>query len=116
MGPHLRSLELSCELVTVPILSELANRCPTLRYFTLDFSNAMQLHDYNDLNAFPCNLYYLCICLSDVIFMEGLMRRIYSFLSALEVLHLIGMHAINESILVRYSCRWCQQGGIPLET
>ncbi len=92
MVQHLRAVELPCEMVTVPVISELANRCPTLRHLTLDFSNAMQLHDYNDLNAFPCNLYYLCICLSDVIFMEGLMRRIYSFLSSLEVLHLIGTH------------------------
>jgi hypothetical protein len=50
----------------------------------------MQLQDFNDLNAFPCNLKLMTICLSEVIFLEGFMRRIYSFLSSLEVLHLIG--------------------------
>ena len=89
-GPTLRYIELPCELITPFILHELANKCPTLRYMTLDFSNAMQLHDFNDLNAFPCNLRSLCICLSEVIFMEGFMRKIYSCLSSLQVLHLIG--------------------------
>lgn len=32
----------------------------------------------------------MCICLSEVIFMEGFMRKIYSFINGLEVLHLIG--------------------------
>ena len=89
-GPTLRYIELPCELVTPPVLHELANKCPSLRYMTLDFSNAMQLHDFNDLNSFPCNLRSLCICLSEVIFLEGFMRRIYSCLSSLSVLHLIG--------------------------
>lgn len=89
-GPTLRYIELPCELVTSPILHELANKCPSLKYMTLDFSNAMQLHDFNDLNSFPCNLRSLCICLSEVIFLEGFMRRIYSCLSSLQVLHLIG--------------------------
>ncbi|KAL5021961.1 hypothetical protein ScPMuIL_001116 [Solemya velum] len=89
-GSTLRYLELPCDLVTAPVLHELANRCPNLKFMTLDFSNAMQLHDFNDLNAFPCNLKNLCICLSEVIFLEGFMRRIYSCLSSLEVLHLIG--------------------------
>ncbi|XP_052254473.1 F-box/LRR-repeat protein 7-like isoform X1 [Dreissena polymorpha] len=89
-APSLRYIELPCELVTPPILHELSNKCPALRYMTLDFSNAMQLHDFNDLNSFPCNLKSLCICLSEVIFLEGFMRRIYSCLSSLQVLHLIG--------------------------
>ncbi|XP_052771994.1 F-box/LRR-repeat protein 7-like isoform X2 [Mya arenaria] len=89
-GPSLRYIELPCELVTSPILHELSNKCPALKYMTLDFSNAMQLHDFNDLNSFPCNLKSLCICLSEVIFLEGFMRRIYSCLSSLQVLHLIG--------------------------
>ncbi|KAL3863119.1 hypothetical protein ACJMK2_004892 [Sinanodonta woodiana] len=89
-GSTLRYIELPCELVTAPILHELSNKCPNLKFMTLDFSNAMQLHDFNDLTAFPCNLKYLCICLSEVIFLEGFMRRIYSCLSSLEVLHLIG--------------------------
>ena len=89
-GPSLKYIELPCDLVTAPVLHELANKCVGLRYMTLDFSNAMQLHDFNDLNAFPSSLRSLCICLSEVIFLEGFMRRIYSCLSSLEVLHLIG--------------------------
>jgi hypothetical protein len=50
----------------------------------------MQLHDFSELNEFPCNLRRLCICLSDVIFLEGFMRRIYAFLSSLHTLHIIG--------------------------
>jgi len=50
----------------------------------------MQLHDFNDMNSFPCNLRSLTICLSEVIFMEGFMRKVYQHLSSLEVLHLIG--------------------------
>ncbi len=42
------------------------SQCPNLRYMTLDFSNAMQLHDFNDLNAFPVSLRSLTICLSEV--------------------------------------------------
>jgi hypothetical protein len=78
------------ELITADILHELANKCPNLKFLTLDFSTAMQLHDFNDLNTFPCNLKMLCICLSEVIFLEGFMRRIYSFLSSLEILQIIG--------------------------
>ncbi|CAH8454681.1 unnamed protein product [Schistosoma rodhaini] len=89
-GSGLRCIELSSDLVTIPVLEELGNRCPNLRYLTLDFSNAMQLHDFNELASFPSSIKYLCICLSDVIFMEGLMRKIYSCLSAVEILHLIG--------------------------
>ncbi|CAH8832793.1 unnamed protein product [Trichobilharzia szidati] len=89
-GSGLKRIELSSDLVTIPVLEELGNRCPNLRYLTLDFSNAMQLHDFNELAAFPSSIKYLCICLSDVIFMEGLMRKIYPCLSAVEVLHLIG--------------------------
>ncbi len=89
-GSSLRYLELPCDLITVPVLESLSSEAPQLRFLTLDFSNAMQLHDFNDLGGFPSNLYYLCVCLSDVIFMEGLMRKIYQALSTLEVLHLVG--------------------------
>ena len=78
------------ELITADVLHELANKCPNLKYLTLDFSTAMQLHDFNDLNVFPCNLRMLCICLSEVIFLEGFMRRIYAYLSSLEILQIIG--------------------------
>lgn len=87
---HLEYIELPIELITAHVLHELANKCANLKYLTLDFSAAMQLQDFNDLNAFPCNLKSMTICLSEVIFLEGFMRRIYSFLSSLEILHLIG--------------------------
>jgi hypothetical protein len=86
----LQYIELPMELITADVLHELANKCPNLKYLTLDFSTAMQLHDFNDLNIFPCNLKMLCICLSEVIFLEGFMRRIYTYLSSLEVLQIIG--------------------------
>ena len=86
----LEYIELPIEFITSTILHELANRCTNLKYLTMDFSAAMQLQDFNDLNNFPCNLKSLTICLSEVIFLEGFMRRIYSFLSSLEILHLIG--------------------------
>ena len=88
----LRYLELPCELITPPVLHELANKCPNLKSLTLDFAHAMQLHDFNDLNSFPCNLRSLTICLSEVIFMEGFMRKVYQNLSSLEILHLIGKY------------------------
>lgn len=87
----LQCIELPMELITAEILHELANKCANLKYLTLDFSTAMQLHDFNDLNVFPCNLKMLCICLSEVIFLEGFMRRIYTYLSSLEILQIIGI-------------------------
>lgn len=86
----LQYIELPMELITADVLHELANKCPNLKYLTLDFSTAMQLHDFSDLNVFPCNLKMLCICLSEVIFLEGFMRRIYAYLSSLEILQIIG--------------------------
>lgn len=99
-GTGLKRIELSSDLVTIPILEELGNQCPNLRCLTLDFSNAMQLHDFNELSAFPSSIKYLCICLSDVIFMEGLMRKIYSCLSAVEILHLIGTDLSNYMFII----------------
>ncbi|CAF3010118.1 unnamed protein product [Rotaria socialis] len=83
-------IDLPIELITVEVLRELAIRCPNLQYLTLDFSSAMQLHDFSDLSEFPCNLKRLCICLSEVIFLEGFMRRIYGFLSSIRTLHIFG--------------------------
>ena len=80
------------ELITHTVLHELANRCPSLTSMLLDFSTAMQLHDFNDLHSFPTKLRTMCICLSEVIFMEGFMRKIYNFINGLEVLHLIGTY------------------------
>lgn len=47
--------------------------------------SAMQLHDFSEMQAFPTKLRYMCICLSEVIFMEGFMRKIYNFINGLEV-------------------------------
>ncbi|KAI5715027.1 hypothetical protein M8J77_009224 [Diaphorina citri] len=91
-GPSLRYIELPIELITHTVLHELANKCPNLTHLLLDFSTAMQLHDFSELQAFPTKLRYLCICLSEVIFMEGFMRKIYNFINGLEILHLIGTY------------------------
>lgn len=92
LGPSLRYIELPIELITHTVLHELANKCPNLVSMLLDFSTAMQLHDFNDLHSFPTKLRSMCICLSEVIFMEGFMRKIYNFINGLEVLHLIGTY------------------------
>ena len=56
----------------------------------------MQLHDFSEMQSFPAKLRYMCICLSEVIFMEGFMRKIYNFINGLEVLHLIGTYEKGE--------------------
>ncbi|XP_067617647.1 F-box/LRR-repeat protein 20 isoform X1 [Eurosta solidaginis] len=91
-GPTLRYIELPIELITHTVLHELAAKCPNLTHMLLDFSTAMQLHDFSEMQAFPTKLRYMCICLSEVIFMEGFMRKIYNFINGLEVLHLIGTY------------------------
>jgi hypothetical protein len=68
---ELRLCELATDLITPNVLHELANRCPKLQYLTLDFSTAMQLHDFNDLQSFPSRLKSLTLCLSENIFLEG---------------------------------------------
>lgn len=88
----LRYIELPIELITHTVLHELASKCPNLNQILLDFSTAMQLHDFNALYSFPTKLQTICICLSEVIFMEGFMRKIYNFINGLEVLHLIGTY------------------------
>ncbi|CAH1784636.1 unnamed protein product [Owenia fusiformis] len=94
-GSKLRYIEMPSDLITPSVLHDLAAKCPSIKYMTLDFSKAMQLHDFNDLNSFPCNMKSLCICLSEVIFMEGFMRRIYQCLNTLQVLHLIGTFELS---------------------
>ncbi|XP_011177631.1 F-box/LRR-repeat protein 7 isoform X2 [Zeugodacus cucurbitae] len=91
-GPTLRYIELPIELITHTVLHELSAKCPNLTHMLLDFSTAMQLHDFSEMQAFPTKLRYMCICLSEVIFMEGFMRKIYNFINGLEVLHLIGTY------------------------
>ncbi|XP_059469512.1 F-box/LRR-repeat protein 2 isoform X2 [Neocloeon triangulifer] len=91
-GASLRYIELPIEVITHNVFHELANKCPNLTHMLLDFSTAMQLHDFSEMQAFPTKLKYLCICLSEVIFMEGFMRKIYNFINGLEILHLIGTY------------------------
>lgn len=91
-GPSLKYIELPIELITHTVLQELAYKCTSLTHMLLDFSTAMQLHDFSDLQTFPSRLRTMCICLSEVIFMEGFMRKIYNFINGLEVLHLIGTY------------------------
>nr|CAD2192247.1 unnamed protein product [Meloidogyne enterolobii] len=89
---ELRSCELATDLITPNILHEISNRCPKLQYLTLDFSTAMQLHDFNDLQSFPSRLRSLTICLSENIFLEGFLRKVYTFISSVEILHIIGTY------------------------
>ncbi|KAG9508962.1 hypothetical protein GZH46_02530 [Fragariocoptes setiger] len=91
-GTSLRYIELPIELITHNVLHELAAKCTNLSALLLDFSTAMQLHDFNALYSFPTKLRTMCICLSEVIFMEGFMRKIYNFINGLQVLHLIGTY------------------------
>jgi hypothetical protein len=91
-GASLRYIELPIEVITHVVFHELSSKCPNLTHMLLDFSTAMQLHDFSELQAFPAKLRYLCICLSEVIFMEGFMRKIYNFINGLEVLHLVGTY------------------------
>lgn len=89
---NLRYLELATELITPQVLQELAKRCPNLTHLLLDFSQANQLHDFSELSAFPTKLRFLCLCLSDVIFLDNFMKRIYSFINGLEMLHIQGTY------------------------
>ena len=34
----------------------------------------------------------MCICLSDVIFLDNFMKRIYSFINGVESLHIVGTY------------------------
>ncbi len=50
-GPSLQYVELPIELITHTVLHELANKCPNLTSMLMDFSTAMQLHDFNELQV-----------------------------------------------------------------
>uniref|UniRef100_A0A915A8Y5 F-box domain-containing protein n=2 Tax=Parascaris univalens TaxID=6257 RepID=A0A915A8Y5_PARUN len=89
---ELRVTELATDLITPNILHEMAAKCPRLYALTLDFSTAMQLHDFTDLQNFPSRLHSLTICLSENIFLEGFLRKVYTFISSVEVLHIIGTY------------------------
>uniref|UniRef100_A0A1I7ZIX4 F-box domain-containing protein n=2 Tax=Steinernema glaseri TaxID=37863 RepID=A0A1I7ZIX4_9BILA len=89
---ELRVTELATDLITPNILHELAGRCPRLEHLTLDFSTAMQLHDFTDLQCFPSRLRGLTLCLGENIFLEGFLRKVYTFISSVEILHIIGTY------------------------
>ncbi|KAI1716948.1 f-box-like domain-containing protein [Ditylenchus destructor] len=88
----MRNCELATDLITPNVLHEMANRCQRLQYLTLDFSTAMQLHDFTDLQTFPSRLKSLTLCLSENIFLEGFLRKVYTFISSVEHLHIVGTY------------------------
>ena len=65
------------EKLLLQVLQDLAKRCPNLTHLLLDFSQANQLNDFSELSAFPTKLRFLTLCLSDVIFLDNFMKRIY---------------------------------------
>jgi len=89
---EMRCCELATDLITPNVLHEIANKCHKLTYLTLDFSTAMQLHDFTDLQSFPSRLRTLTICLSENIFLEGFFRKVYTFISSVECLHIVGTY------------------------
>merc|ERR1719412_30843 len=91
-GGNLRYLELPSELIAPQVLQDLAKRCPNLTHLLLDFSQANQLHDFTDLSAFPTKLKFLALYLSDTIFLDNFMKRIYSFINGLEMLNIVGTY------------------------
>ncbi|XP_067950564.1 F-box/LRR-repeat protein 2-like [Watersipora subatra] len=99
---QLRSIDLPCEFVTVQVIHELASKCPAVKQMTIDFAKATQLNDFTDLQNFPSNLKSLCLCLSEVVFLEGFMRRVYTFLSSLSVLHIIGTFDLSSESEERF--------------
>jgi len=93
---NLRYLELPCDLINREVMQELANRCPNLTHLLLDFSHGAQLADFSELNAFPTKISYLCICLSETIFLDNFMKKIYNFINGVELLHLYGTYEQGE--------------------
>ena len=61
-----------------------------------DFSHGAQLADFSELNAFPTKISYLCICLSETIFLDNFMKKIYNFINGVELLHLYGTYEQGE--------------------
>ncbi|XP_040570921.1 uncharacterized protein FipoQ [Lepeophtheirus salmonis] len=97
-GANLKYLELPTELVTPQVLEMLAKKCPNITHLLIDFAQANQLHDFTDLNGFPTSLKFMCIYLSDVIFLDNFMKKIYSFINGLEMLHIVGTYEKGEEI------------------
>ena len=78
-GNNLRYLELNADMVTPNVLVDLAKKCANLTHLLLDFAQASQLHDFTDLGAFPTKLKFLTLYLSDTIFLDNFMKRIYRY-------------------------------------
>jgi len=95
-GGNLRYLELPCDLITREVLQELASKCSNLTHLLLDFSHGAQLADFTELNAFPTKIKYLCLCLSETIFLDNFMKKIYNFINGTEMLHLYGTYEQGE--------------------
>jgi len=93
---NLRYLELPCDLITREVLQELASKCPNLTHLLLDFSHGAQLADFSELNDFPTKIRYLCLCLSETIFLDNFMKKIYNFINGTEMLHLYGTYEQGE--------------------
>ena len=74
-----KNLHFSNFAVTPNVISELAKKCPNLTHLLLDFATASQLHDFTDLSAFPTKLKFLALYLSDTIFLDNFMKRIYRY-------------------------------------
>ena len=79
-GNNLRYLELNAEMVTPNVLVDLAKKCANLTHLLLDFAQASQLHDFTDLGAFPTKLKFMTLYLSDTIFLDNFMKRIYRYI------------------------------------
>jgi len=50
-GSSLRYIELPIEIINHTVFHELANKCPNLTHMLLDFSTAMQLHDFSEMQV-----------------------------------------------------------------
>ena len=85
-GNNLRYLELNAEMVTPNVLVDLAKKCANLTHLLLDFAQASQLHDFTDLGAFPTKLKFMTLYLSDTIFLDNFMKRIYRYFFKVHVL------------------------------
>ena len=83
-------------LIIFPLLYTPIPRCPNLTHLLLDFSHGAQLADFSELNAFPTKIKYLCMCLSETIFLDNFMKKIYNFINGVEMLHLYGTYEQGE--------------------
>ena len=49
-----------------------------------------------DFNFFLPQIKYLCMCLSETIFLDNFMKKIYNFINGIEMLHLYGTYEQGE--------------------